>query len=125
MRTFKTIALIVASLFITESVSAQKLYKEMMQDPSYNFYEVCKEADKHFSENGMGKGSGYKGYQRWKNENESRYAPSGNRSNVDPRFVEKAYRKFLASQNTTERGSRSVFNGNWVDLGPYDLDSFT
>jgi hypothetical protein len=97
----------------------------MMQDASYNFYEVCKEADKHFSENGMGKGSGYKGYQRWKNENESRYAPSGNRSNVDPRFVEKAYRKFLASQNTTENGSRSIFNGSWVDLGPYDLDSIT
>ncbi|MGK0435804.1 MAG: hypothetical protein ACJAX0_000032 [Flavobacteriales bacterium] len=125
MKIFKTIALILVSFFISESVSAQKLYKEMMQDPSYNFYEVCKEADKHFTQNGMGKGSGYKGYQRWKNENESKFAPSGVRSNVDPRFVAKAYRKFLSNQNTTDHSSRNIFNGNWVDLGPYDLDSIT
>ena len=94
MKIVKTTLLILLTLFVSESVSAQKLYKEMMENPSYNFYDVCKEADKYFAENGMGKGSGYKGYQRWKNENESRYAPSGDRSNVDPMFAATAYRKF-------------------------------
>ncbi|MDA9262105.1 hypothetical protein N9P38_01950, partial [Flavobacteriales bacterium] len=125
MRIIRIISLIIVSFFIAGSVSAQKLYKEMMQDPTYNFYDVCKEADKHFAVNGMGKGSGYKGYQRWKNENESKFAPSGVRSNIDPRFVEKAFRKFLSTQNTTESYSRGIHKGSWVDLGPYDLDSIT
>ncbi len=125
MKIVKTTLLILLTLFVSESVSAQKLYKEMMENPSYNFYDVCKEADKYFAENGMGKGSGYKGYQRWKNENESRYAPSGDRSNVDPMFAATAYRKFLATNNSVERSSRGIYNGGWKDLGPYDLDSIT
>lgn len=125
MNTFKTISIIIIALFISESVSAQKKYKEMMQNPSYNFYEVCKEADKHFAENGKGKGSGYKGYQRWRNENESKFAPTGDRSNVDPRFVAKAYKKFLATQSNTESSTRGIHSSGWKDLGPYTLDSIT
>ena len=37
------------------------------------------------------KGSGWKGYQRWKYENESKYAPSGRRDNIDPFLVSKAF----------------------------------
>ncbi|MEN8927478.1 MAG: T9SS type A sorting domain-containing protein [Flavobacteriales bacterium] len=121
----KHIILILATLAFSFSSFGQKKYKEMMHNPSFNFYEVCKEADKYFAENGMGKGSGYKGYQRWKNENESKFAPSGDRTNVDPRFVAKEYRKFLASQKNAETSRNNVHTGSWRDLGPYTLDSIT
>ncbi len=125
MKSILKLSLIATALFFTTNSFSQKTYKFMMGDPSYNFYDVCKEADRYFSENGKGKGSGYKGYQRWKNENESKYAPSGDRSNVDPRFVEIAYRKFLASLDPVESSSRTIYPNGWVDLGPYDLDSIT
>jgi len=125
MQQIVKILLFLASFFLISSSFSQKLYKVMMQDPTYNFYEVCKEADKYFESHGKGKGSGYKGYQRWKNENESKYAPSGARNNVDPRFVEKAYLQFLNTSKPAGNTNRSLYTGGWKDLGPYTLDSIT
>ena len=48
MNIFKTGLLILLTFFISETMLSQKLYKEMMQDPSYNFYDVCKEAESYF-----------------------------------------------------------------------------
>lgn len=123
MKILKPLILIASLFLFSGSLTAQKKYKIMMEDPSYNFYEVCKEADAYFESHGKGKGSGYKGYQRWRNENESKYAPSGRRDNVDPLLVEKAYRRILG--NETESSTRSIYNGGWKDLGPYNLDSIT
>lgn len=117
--------ILIAVIFLAGNSYSQKLYKVMMQDPTYNFYEVCKEADKYFENHGKGKGSGYKGYQRWKNENESKFAPSGIRNNVDPMFVEKAYQQFLNTSAFVGTSNRSLYNGGWKDLGPYTLDSIT
>ena len=79
-------------LFLTFNAFNQKAYKVLMDDPSVNFYEVCKQADKYFETHDKDvKGSGWKGYQRWRNENESKYAPSGRRDNVDPYFVSNQY----------------------------------
>ena len=67
------VLIVSASILLASFSYSQELYKVMMEDPTYNFYEVCKEADKYFESHGKGKGSGYKGYQRWRNENESKY----------------------------------------------------
>lgn len=103
------------------SVTAQSNYKEMMNDPSVNFYDVVEAAENYFKTHDTGKGSGYKGYQRWKAENEGKYYPSGDRSNVDPYLVTKAYQKFLKSNSQ----QKSSFNNGWRDLGPYDANNIT
>ncbi|MGB0403951.1 MAG: T9SS type A sorting domain-containing protein [Salibacteraceae bacterium] len=115
-----SIFLIVFSLSFF-SVSGQN-YKSMMDDYNYNFYDVVKEAEQYFSTHSTGKGSGYKGYQRWKYENEGKFFPSGNRSNISPYFVQNAWKSVKASQ--PGRGSRAGQN-SWVDLGPYDANTVT
>jgi len=108
-------------LLVNTTTFAQKEYKYMMDDMSVNFYDVVKEAESYFETHDKGKGSGWKGYQRWKAENESKYYPSGVRSNVDPYFTEKAYKKFIQN-NSYDKG---YFNNGWRDLGPYDANNIT
>jgi len=94
----------------------------MMYDPSYNFYEVVDKAEKHFA--GIdkdAKGSGWKPFQRWKFNNEYKYYPDGVRSNVDPYFAKTQYQKFLKNNPT----QKTLFNGNWRELGPSTIDSIT
>ena len=93
----------------------------MMTDPSFNFYDVIEAAETYFETHEKGKGSGYKGYQRWKAENEGKYFPSGNRSNVDPFLVKKAYQKILRDNEA----QKSSFSNGWRDLGPYDANNIT
>ncbi len=109
-------------LTLVFSLSAQSTYKEMMHDMSVNFYDVVRAAEAHFEANGTGEGSGFKGFERWKNENESKYYPSGDRSNVDPFFVEKAYQAFL--DNNPQPAERRTFS-RWEDLGPFDANNVT
>ena len=108
-------------LFLGLSIQAiaQSSYKEMMTDPSFNFYDVIEAAETYFETHEKGKGSGYKGYQRWKAENEGKYFPSGNRSNVDPFLVKKAYQKILRDNEA----QKSSFSNGWRDLGPYDANT--
>ena len=51
-------------------------YKEMMENNSYNFYEVVDAANVYFDANGRTKGSGWKNFERWEAENESKFYPS-------------------------------------------------
>jgi len=115
------IAIATALFLLTYQVNAQKAYKDMMYDMSVNFYDVCKEADKYYESHPQGKGSGWKGYQRWKEWNESRYYPSGDRSNIDPYFMTKAYEVFLKNNPPV----KSSFPSGWNDLGPYDANNIT
>lgn len=124
MKMTKIVTLIALSVSLCSVSLAQAKYKEMMQDPTVNFYDVCKEADTYFETHSKGKGSGYKGYQRWKNEEESKYAPTGQRDNVDPYLVAKAYRRIYAEQENNSNRSR-LYSGEWKDLGPYTIDSIT
>jgi len=117
----KKILLLFVIVFVSLNLHAQKKYKWMINDNSINFYDVCKEAEKYFETHEKGKGSGWKGYQRWKNENESKYAPFGVRNNIDPLFVSKAYQKI--SKNETS--SKSLYSNAWNDLGPYRIDSIS
>ena len=67
----------------------------MMNDRSYNVYEVVEEAEKYFSTiDRYAKGSGWMGYQRWLNRVEPTYYPSGDRTTEDPRKVAKAFDNF-------------------------------
>ena len=105
-------------LFNLNYTLAQEDYKTMMNDNSINFYQVCKAADTYFEKHDKGKGSGWKAYQRWKFNNESKYYPSGDRSNINPYSTINAYKKFLKN-NPKER-----YGGNaWKELGPFRIDS--
>jgi photosystem II stability/assembly factor-like uncharacterized protein len=99
-----------------------KAYKHMMNDLSYNFYEVVDSAEAYFAVHGTGKGSGWKGYQRWKNENESKYYPDGIRSNVDHLVALKTFEK-LSGEYKTQHGKKQ--GESWVELGPWDANNVT
>jgi len=121
MKNILQILIITAFLLGANTLISQKVYKEMMNDNNINFYDVCKEADKYFTTHHKGKGSGWKGYQRWRANNESKFAPSGVRNNFDPLFVSKAYKNIV--QNSPQV-SRAIYSG-WNDLGPYRIDSIS
>ena len=97
---------------LSSSLSAQIPYKVMMDDNAYNFYEVVKAAESYFAENPKGKGSGWKGYQRWKWANEYKYYPSGDRTTTIPNFSEKAYQDFLSNNPEPE----AFYDAGWRDL---------
>ncbi len=108
-------------LFSAVTASAQD-WKEMMYDNSYNFYEVCEAAEKYFETHDKDvKGSGWKGYMRWRDLNESKYAPSGNRSQISPQFAAEQYSNFI--ENTTV--DKTLFGNGWKELGPWQIDSIT
>ncbi len=113
--------LILSTLFFAQLAFSQD-WKAMMHDNSYNVYDVCKAAEKYFETHDKdAKGSGWKTYARWREENESKYYPAGDRSNVDPMFAANQYKKFLEENPST----KSFFGGEWVELGPATIDSIT
>ncbi|MDG1913327.1 MAG: GEVED domain-containing protein [Crocinitomix sp.] len=118
---------IVVSFLLLSFVSigySQRSYKELMQDNTVNFYEVCEVAEAYFATIDKDvKGSGWKGYQRWKYENESKYHPSGDRSNEDPFFVRNAYERFLADNPPVL--DKVLYDGGWEEVGPATVDSIT
>ncbi|MBL4669762.1 MAG: T9SS type A sorting domain-containing protein [Flavobacteriales bacterium] len=116
----KNTLLLIAIVFVSFNLHAQKKYKSMMNDLSINFYEVCEEAEKYFERHAKGKGSGWKGYQRWRNSNEYKYYPDGVRSNVDPYFVEKAFKAFKSKGTSNDK---NLFGTGWNELGPFRIDS--
>lgn len=64
---FTTARLTILIIFlITSNIHSQALYKYMMHNDSFSVYEVMEEAERFFSTRDKGKGSGWKGYQRWK-----------------------------------------------------------
>ena len=98
-------------------------YKEMMENNSYNFYEVVDAANAYFDANGRTKGSGWKNFERWKAENESKFYPSGDRSNVDFYGVTKTYTEIAnQAQNLKNKAS---FTDGWVELGPWSANNIT
>lgn len=98
-------------------------YKDMMIDNSYNFYEVVEAADRYFDEHGRGKGSGFKIFERWKSENESKYFPSGDRFNVNHYLPQEAYTEFIKSNAQLKH--KTSFPNGWVELGPWDANNVT
>ncbi len=94
----------------------------MMNDKTVNFYTVCEEAEKYFETIDKNKkGSGWKPYQRWKDANEYKYYPDGDRSTEDPFFVKKQYKSFLRNNQS----SNKLFPNGWNEVGPITIDSIT
>ena len=121
MKTVKGTLLFAAFLFFINHSSAQS-WKDMMHDPNVNIYQVVQAAELYFQNvDKTAKGSGWKPYQRWLNENEPKFYPSGDRSNVDPYLVSKAYSLFLQNNPSPE----SLFNNGWEELGPYYIEQVT
>lgn len=117
-----TLSFLFLALFAVTAEAQQPPHKDMMDDYSVNFYEVVDSAEQYFSENGTGKGSGFKGYNRWKNENESKFAPSGDRSEVDLFLIDKAYSTLYQESRLSQKTS---FANGWVELGPWDANNVT
>lgn len=106
-----------------QAFAQEPTYKELMKDPAVNFYTVCQEAENYFKTiDKSKKGSGWKPFQRWKEANEYKYFPSGDRKNTDPYFVEKQYKSFLAQNGTAQN---KLFPGGWNEVGPKTIDSIT
>ena len=87
-------------------------YKEKMNDNYVNFYDVVKEAEAYFETIDKDKkGSGYKPFMRWKYANEYKYFPTGDRSNVDPYFVENQFTNYKKENPSNQRASTDSFIG--------------
>ena len=109
-----------SALFILSFASAQN-WKEMMHDPNVNVYDVIAAAEAYFENVDIHvKGSGWKGYQRWRFETEPKFYPSGDRSNVDPYFVQKEFEGFKTNNST-----KALFNNGWEELGPHNIEQVT
>lgn len=116
-----TRALAIIAIFFSSQLQAQD-FREMMHDYRYNFYDVVRAAEQHFAVHPKGKGSGWKDYERWRYENENKFAPSGRRDNVSPYFVEEALQKIRSSLPVNaSRAAQPV----WEDMGPYDAENVT
>ena len=95
----------------------------MMNDRSYNVYEVVEEAEEYFSKiDRFAKGSGWMGYQRWLNRVAPIYYPSGDRMTDDPRKIERSYESFKKQYPSAELRSEEQ---GWVDLGPYTASNIS
>ena len=124
MRFIPVLLALLFSVSLNSSVWGQKPYQELMDDPSVNFYDVFDAAEQYFSTRKAGEeGSGRKGFERWRSRTEYKFYPSGDRSQADPFFAERAYARFLA-ENPVDPSAK-LFNNGWNELGPYVVDSIT
>lgn len=114
--------LLLLTLFVAiSSLGFSQRWKKLAQDPQVNFYDVVAEAESYFDTIDIyAKGSGWKGYQRWLYENEQKYYPTGDRSQIDPYFAENAYKEFI--NNVPES---NIFNAGWEQLGPHYIGQVT
>ena len=97
------ILLFVSFLLFTNSASAQT-WEEKMFDPGVNVYTVVLEAEEYFQNiDKKAKGSGWKTYQRWLFENEPKFYPSDDRSNVDPYFASNSYKAFKKNYSSVSK----------------------
>ena len=109
-------------LFFSNIIFSQS-WKDMLDDSSYNVYDVVNEAESYFQNIDITKkGSGWKKYQRWLFENEPKFYPSGDRTQVDPHYPSKAYKHFLKTNPTAQK---SIFETEWEEIGPYYIEEVT
>ena len=98
-------------------------WKQMANDNNINLYDVVDEAESYFQNiDKSKKGSGWKKYQRWLYENEPKFYPSGDRSNVDPYHSARAFKNFILKNPNSNRLEST--NG-WYELGPHYIEEVT
>lgn len=127
----KTPSLLLLTFFAflaTQQTSAQD-YKSMMGDPQYNLYDVIDQAETWFQSHPKGKGSGWKGYQRWKYDSELLFYPSGDRTGYHPYQFYDAYQQFVTAKGqyrprSAGNGAKSVQGSPvWTELGPWHANN--
>ena len=114
MKALRRLLIALGAVFLSLNLTAQN-YRSMMYDPNVNFYDVVDEAEAYFATEGTGEGSGFKGFQRWKFQNEPNFYPDGNRRERNQYFAANQYKLFL--QNNALSASVPA----WRDLGPYQI----
>lgn len=119
----KPLLQILLLLIATFQMQAQK-YIDMMDDPTYNVYDVIKEGNTYFEGRDKGKGSGYKQFQRWIIANEDVFYPTGDRTKVDPRLVYYLGRAKHDFEATLKASSGKILidpitESEWIEIGPF------
>ncbi len=125
------------ALAITNLVNAQD-WRQMMQDPNSNFYDVQKAANTYFREHvkeenersrkiSQGKisneveeeYSGYEQYKRWEAFMEPRVYPSGNLFLASQTW--KNYEEFLQKNNSGNKviNPNMIASSTWTAMGPF------
>jgi GEVED domain/Secretion system C-terminal sorting domain len=116
-----TVCFILLAFSFAFGQKSQPAYKAMMEDNTFNFYTVCDSAEAYFKTIDISvKGSGYKPYLRWKQQNEAKFYPTGNR-NVDLLVASKEFARLNNEQNQ----HRLFQSGGWKSLGPDSISRIT
>ncbi|MFT5861941.1 MAG: photosystem II stability/assembly factor-like uncharacterized protein [Flavobacteriales bacterium] len=117
----------ILTLIILFSMSTYgQSYVEMMEDTSVNFYDVCEVAETYFDTiDKSAKGSGYKGFLRWKEANEYKFFPTGRRDNVDPHFANNAFNVYKQRFPEQLADNVRMSGDGWRELGPNSIDEIT
>lgn len=126
--------LLIVFAVIVCNTQAQKDWRQMMQDPNANFYDVQKAAKAYFKEyerekqTEINKGKtdeandveagGYEQYKRWEAFMEPRVYPSGNLSL--PSQTWKNYQDYLNQNNSGAKlGNNMIASSTWTAMGPF------
>ena len=97
-------------------------YLRMIDDGTYNVYEIIENAENYFADRDKGKGTGYVQFKRWEYNamrlmNEEGYLPT-----IEEDIAElESYNAYL---NETSQ-NRQAGTDNWIELGPDDWNATT
>ena len=100
--------------------SEGKDWRELMQDPNANFYDVQKAANAYWATHDIEeKGSGYKPYKRWEAFMEPRVYPSGNMY-----LASQTWENFQNYVNENNSGNKVnnpnlIASSTWTAMGPF------
>jgi len=101
------------------STVEQKDWRELMQDPNANFYDVQKAANAYWETHDKEeKGNGYKPYKRWEAFMEPRVYPSGNMYLASTTWQN--FDEFTKqNQSSNKAGPNMIASTTWTAMGPF------
>lgn len=101
------------------ATSEQKDWRELMQDPNANFYDVQKAANAYWETHDKNEpGCGYKPYKRWEAFMEPRVYPSGNLYLASTTW--KNFEEFSQqNQSANKGGPNMIASTTWTAMGPF------
>lgn len=97
-------------------------YKKMISKGTYTLVQIQEAANKYFSINGTGRGTGYKQYKRW--EYNARRLQSSDGMIRSNHFFAKEFEKYNAEVNSQRKQLQNAA-GLWETLGPTDWTATT
>lgn len=118
MKFINRIAICIILISISTNINAQRVNRSMpwdiwMHPTTTNFEEIRTEAEAWFANRDRGKGTGYKQWKRWEENNQYRQNPEGKLLNQSATIVKeyKNARKYQ-EKNSTKSSSRNE-DGDW------------